>query len=76
MNDKPIVVDPAGGTPINMDDIIELITITEASKMLGCSTTTLRSYERRGLIVSVRPFPTAPRKFHKQDIIKLAQRRK
>lgn len=58
------------------EEEIQLISCTEASKILGLSLVTLRKYERRGLISSVRPYPTAHRRFHKQDILKLAQRRK
>lgn len=57
------------------EQTFDLINIGEASRILKLSLITLRKYEKEGVLKSVRPYPNAKRRFHRQDIIKLAERR-
>lgn len=49
----------------------QLLTISEASKLLSVHPNTLRHWDRKGILKSVRFGPRKIRRFKKEDILKL-----
>lgn len=54
-------------------EIPELITLAEASKLLSVHPNTLRKWDTKGLLVSVRFGVRKDRRFKKVDILKLME---
>jgi DNA-binding transcriptional MerR regulator len=53
------------------NDLPELIDIKTASKLLSISPWTLRSWDKRGILVPIRIGSRKDRRYKKEDIIKI-----
>lgn len=52
-----------------------LLTLRQASEMLNCHPNTLRAWDKKGYLVAVRFGTRGDRRYRKEDIVKLMERK-
>jgi len=62
-------------TAKNKEKIPELLTLQEACDILKCHPNTLRQWDRKGILVAVRFGERKDRRYRKEDILKLLERK-
>ena len=53
-----------------------LLTLKQASDMLGCHPNTLRTWDKKGYLVAVRIGTRGDRRYHKEDVLKMMEKNK
>ena len=59
----------------NNKEMPELLTLKEACDILKCHTNTLRQWDKKGILVAVRFGERKDRRYRKEDILKLLERK-
>ena len=52
-----------------------LLTLKQASEMLGCHPNTLRSWDKSGYLVAIRIGTRGDRRYKREDVMKLIQKK-
>lgn len=62
-------------TTENQGKISELLTLKETSEILKCHPNTLRQWDKKGILVAVRFGERKDRRYRKEDILKLLEKK-
>ncbi|HEC92174.1 MAG TPA: helix-turn-helix domain-containing protein [Candidatus Atribacteria bacterium] len=62
-------------TTENQREIPQLLTLKEASEILKCHPNTLRQWDKKGILVAVRFGERKDRRYRKEDILKLLEKK-
>lgn len=57
-------------------DIPELLTLKEACEILKCHPNTLRQWDKKGILPAIRIGERKARRYKKEDILKIIERKK
>jgi len=60
---------------MDLEKLLELLTMKQASEILGVSAMTLRRWDKKGALKPFRPHPSNVRRYRKQDIIRFLNKK-
>jgi excisionase family DNA binding protein len=62
--------------PQRSKEFTTLLTLKQACELLNCHPNTLRTWDKKGYLVAVRIGSRGDRRYHKEDILKIMEKKK
>jgi excisionase family DNA binding protein len=59
---------------MNVDELPEILTLSQACEMLNCHPNTLRNWDKEGILVAIRLGPRKDRRYKKVDVISFLEK--